>query len=205
MEAPFYGCDLGRPGKLQEVPRPPRCLPRTLPDLYGPKTCAVWPWWQKALGHSSQAVFRAGACLYEMLPRSENGEPIQMHRENYGEHMQNFERDSIPLACVWVFVLCVVLMEAVALSKMLLDDVAALVALYKGYSRQQRRGAVTRSEAFHSASLHCLRRTHYPLVLRCIWWLDKVWNSTFNGLQQPFNRPDPTLGINAPSAAMNIS
>ncbi|XP_077523974.1 uncharacterized protein LOC144135092 [Amblyomma americanum] len=152
------------------------CLPRALPDLDGLKA------------HYKEGVLRAGACLYELLSTSENGELLQMHSDNYGPHLERFLRNNALGSCLWVFALCVVLLEIVALLKMALDDVAAMVALYTHYM-EQRRGAVTRGEAFHAASQRCLRRTYYPLVDRSMRWLVGGNRFISRGPRQPFIRP----------------
>ncbi|XP_077523973.1 uncharacterized protein LOC144135090 [Amblyomma americanum] len=165
------------------------CLPRTMADLHGLK------------GHSKEGLLRAGACLYELLSTSKNGELMQLPRDSNGPHMQNFLQSDALGSCLWVFALCVVLLEIGALLKISVDDVAALVALYRRYAKEQCRGATTRRDAFNAASRQCLRRAHYPLVDRLIIWLMGVTKFFTKGPQQPSSQPDPKITNKSPPTA----
>lgn len=180
-------------------------LQRTPADLYGFNTSVASALWQEPLDHSREDVLRAGACLCEIISASENGEPNQVYGENLGQHMQSFVRENGLVACLWVCALCVVLLEVVALCKVVLDDISAMMTLYERCEREQRRGAATWREAFHAASLKCLRRTRYPQVVIFVSWFSRMAWSVITGLQQLRRRPDVNVANDAPSAAVDCS
>ncbi|KAK8783646.1 hypothetical protein V5799_009991 [Amblyomma americanum] len=139
------------------------CPARTLPDLYGSKTCAIPPWGREASGCSTDHLLGACARVSEALAVEEQGQPIQMKRE-YGPPMQTLLLESAFAAFVWMCALYVAALVTITVFDIFLDAVSDVFTLYTSYKRQRSTGAAIRTEALHEAVQKCLKNRERTLV-----------------------------------------
>ncbi|XP_077523537.1 uncharacterized protein LOC144134502 [Amblyomma americanum] len=148
------------------------CLPRTLPDLHGSKVCARLAWYRNPSGRSTEDILRDCAHVYETLTDG-RGEWIQMSLTS-GPYVQNFWRHDSRVVCVWVCALGVQMVVIVALIKMAVDDLVAVLRFYILYMFEKRRRAASRIQAFDRAARKCLWSTRYHLLDAAFWWLCRL-------------------------------
>lgn len=151
------------------------CLPRTLPDLYGPETCASQAPYQSASGRSTRDILRSCARVYGILSDGYD-ESIPMH-QRYGPHMENLPHDNALVACVWIFALGSKLLAVVAFLKMAVDAVIDLIYFYIQYRKELGTGAASWIEAFQRAANQSLWSTYHPLLDPAFIWLHRLMSS----------------------------